>query len=552
MGATQSLVKPYVLQTDKGRLQGLEYTSTKSGKRVCYRYCKIPYAQPPLGDLRWCRPQPLPANQSFDDAASGNPGDYTHFGPICPQPIYGHVAAALANPSAAPPIVNVEDEDCLYLNIWVPAGEAPKGGWPVQFQIHGGWLQVGNSSQSNDHDPFDLLLHSRPRIIVAPTYRLNVLGFLAGADIATGNFGLWDQRAALEWTHTNISLFSGNPNNITVGGLSAGSYSAFLQLYYDTYLPDSQRIIKRAYLWSNAIAIQPNSATSPFVTEQFNSLCSVNGISTSLPASEKLSLLRQIPASSLISSLSKLKYHTFRAVTDRSFIPTTFLSSIHDGSFTTLLAEHNVSIILGEVSNEANLYALVNPPTDYSDLLVQLQNYYPDSVVKAILKTHPIPEKSCTDSKAWIDVFSQMVADGQVHASVRGLTHQLLHPPKGPGIKPLPVSSVHRYRIEWRAKSLDEWIQPTLGVCHAADIPIWWVSGFRAGYTPEDEEAALKFIEPFGDFLYGETVNWGGTGRADEVRLLTKEGSVVKGWRDPDWERGLEVWNVLWEAQRGS
>jgi carboxylesterase type B len=278
----------------------------------------------------------------------------------------------------------------------------------------------------------------------------------------------------------------------------------------------------------------------------------VNDIPTSLPATEKLSLLRQIPSSSLISSLSQLKYHTFRAVTDGSFIPTTFLSSIHDGSFTTLLAEHNVSIILGEVSNEANLYALVNPPTDYSGFLVQLRNYYPHSVVNAMLKTHPIPEKSCTDSKAWVDVFSRMVADGQVHASARGLTHQLLHPPKGPGIKSLPTSSVHRYRIEWRAKSLDEWIQPTLGVCHAADIPIWWLSGFRAGYTPEDKEAVLKFLEPFGGFLYGEKVNWGGTGRADEVRLLSKEGGVVEGWRDADWERGLEVWNAIWEAQRGS
>jgi carboxylesterase type B len=551
MGATQSLVKPYVLQTDKGRLRGLEYTSTKTGKPVCYRYCKISYAQPPLGDLRWRRPQPLPANQSFDDAVSSGPGDYTHFGPICPQLLYGHGAATLPNPSAAPPIVNVEDEDCLYLNIWVPAGEAPKDGWPVQFQIHGGWPQVGNSSQSNDHDPFDLLLHSRPRIIVAPTYRLNALGFLAGADLATGNFGLWDQRAALEWTYANISLFSGNPNNITVGGLSAGSYSAFLQLYYDTYLPDSQRIIKRAYLWSNAIAIQPNSAASPFVTEQFDSLCSANSVPATLPESEKLSLLRQRPASSLITSLSKLKYHTFRAVTDGFFIPTTFLSSLHDGSFTTLLAEHTVSIILGEVSNEANLYALVIPPTEYSDLLVQLRNYYPDSVVKAMLKTYPIPEKSCTNSKAWVDIFSRMVADGQVHASIRGLTHQLLHPPKGPGIKTLPISSVHRYRIDWRAKPLDEWIQPALGVCHAADIPIWWVSGFRAGYTQEDKEAVLKFLEPFGDFFYGEEVNWGGTGRADEVRLLSKEGNVVEGWRDLDWERGLGFWNVLWEAQRG-
>ncbi|KIW11200.1 hypothetical protein PV08_10500 [Exophiala spinifera] len=556
MGATQSSIQPHILQTERGKLRGLEFTAAQTGEPVYRRYTRVPYAQPPVGDLRWRRPQPLPERWSFNDT-SGAPGDYTQFGPVCPQPTSSHTLALVDNKSAAPPISNVEDEDCLYLNIWVPAGKPPEGGWPVQFQIHGGWLQVGNASQTHDHDPFDLFVHSRPRIVVAPTYRLNVFGFLAGRDLSaaipeamSGNFGLWDQRAALEWTHANISLFSGDPDNIAVGGLSAGSYSALLQLHHDTYLPADRRIIKRVYLWSNAIAIQPHSTNSTFLTEQFASLCRVHDISLGLSAPEKVALLRRIPAAELIASFSRLKYHTFRASTDDAFVSSTFLSSLHSGRFTSKLAEHDVSIVLGDVLDEHALYALSKPVTDFSDLVVQLENYYPHAVARALVRAHGVSEETHrSDSAAWTEAFGRMVADGQVHASVRGLTHLLLHPPAPHS--GLPASNVHRYRIEYRWKDSGRWIRPGLSVCHASDIPIWWASGFRAGFSPEERAAALQFLEPFDRFLYGEEdVRWGGAGGEDRVRLLDRRGHVVEGSTDRDWARGLAVWEAIWNAQK--
>lgn len=454
----------------------------------------------------------------------------------------------------------MQDEDCLYLNIWVPVGSPPPQGWPIQFHIHGGWLQIGDACQSNDHDPFDLLHHSTPRIIVSPTYRLNLFGFLAGADLssavpdpAAGNYGLWDQRLALEWTYKNISLFGGNHDNITVGGLSAGAHSAFLQLYYDTHLPASDRIIKRLYLWSNAIAIQPNPTTSAVLTAQFNDLCSVHNISSTLPALEKLSQLRLISSGDLIASLSKLKIHTFRSSTDNSFIPNNFLRSLHSGAFTTALAANKISILVGEVRDEAELYKLVNPPSSHATLLTQLANYYPKPVVEAIMPLYPIPDASETDPAKWADIFSKMVADCQVHASIRGLTHILLNPPPGHNITPLPPSRVHRYRIEWRAASLDEWLEPGVGVCHAADTPIWWASGFRAGYTDADRGVVEAFLEPFGKYLAGEgddDIGWGNNGEK-EVRVLRKDGTVDEGVQDGLWDRGLQIWDTVWEAQKG-
>lgn len=134
MGATNSTQALSTLETSKGSLTGLLQSDAATGEPVCTRYTAIPYALPPVGARRWKRPTSLPDDFTFNKQ-DGNAGDYTQFGNICPQPVYGHGAVRLPNKSAAPEPENVQSEDCLYLNIWVPAGDAPEGGWPVQFFI---------------------------------------------------------------------------------------------------------------------------------------------------------------------------------------------------------------------------------------------------------------------------------------------------------------------------------------------------------------------------------------------------------------------------------
>ncbi|KIW82404.1 hypothetical protein Z517_05431 [Fonsecaea pedrosoi CBS 271.37] len=563
MRPTESTSHPYILETSRGSLKGLEQRDL-TGKPILYRFAKVPYALPPTGSRRWRRPQALPHDFTFN-SSQGAPGDYTRFGPICPQPHYDHGSIAIANPNAAPPVENEQDEDCLYLNIWVPASAPPnKKGWPVQFHIHGGWLQVGDALQQNDTDPFDLIASTTPRIIVSPTYRLNLFGFLAGSELASlqedaspSNYGLWDQRCALEWVAKNIHLFGGDASNITVGGLSAGANSTFFQLNYDTLLPPEQRLIRRVYLWSNAVAIQPNPTTSPVLTQQFNDLCAIFGIPSSSRPQEKLERMRQIPAKDLIASLAKMKMHTFRASTDDCFVPSTFLSALHSGSFTTRLAENNISVFLGEVCDEKELYKIVNPPSSYQGLMTQLANYYPAHVVKALLPLYTIPATNSTNAAEWAEVFSQIVADAQVHASLRGLTHILLNPPQqrpgGAVVKPLPPTSVHRYRISWRAKNLDRWISPSVGVCHGLDAPIFWASGWRADFTQEDKRVVQRFLAPFGSFLAGDEPVQGSRGaiRGERyVRWLAADGNVVDDKEDELWDRGMRIWDKVWEAQR--
>ncbi|KAF7513340.1 hypothetical protein GJ744_009761 [Endocarpon pusillum] len=139
MGAANSTQSFVTLDTPRGSLRGIQLSDAQTGKPVYHRYTRIPYALPPVGPLRWRKPHHLPDDFSFScNTNEAEPGDYTSFGPVSPQPIYNHESPRLYPPEAAPEPVNVQSEDCLYLNVWVPAGrdrERPAAGWPVQFYI---------------------------------------------------------------------------------------------------------------------------------------------------------------------------------------------------------------------------------------------------------------------------------------------------------------------------------------------------------------------------------------------------------------------------------
>lgn len=393
--------------------------------------------------------------------------------------------------------------------------------------------------QNNTHDPFDMLKDSL-RIIVSATYRLNLFGFMTCQELASedasclpGNYGLWDQRLALEWTAANIGLFGGDSDNISVGGLSAGAYSTIFQLHYDLRRPHpADRLIKRIFLYSNAVGIQPNRVDSADNEAQFEELAAQVGVENSLTMTEKLQALRQVSDTKLASAIQHLKHHTFRAGTDDDFISSKFLSGIHDGSFATLLHERNISIMLGEVANEEMMYRLVNPATSYDDMIVQLNNYYPEPVTQALVKIYPLPAFGAPTT-AWRDVCARIIADCQVHATVRGFTSCMK------GVK------VYRYRICWRAKGLDEWLDPAVKLCHASDTPIWWQSGRRAGSTEEDVKMSMVFVKPFEQFLWGREVEW-----EDGLREFTAAGEVEMV-EDEFWQRGMQIWETMRKAQLG-
>jgi len=307
------------------------------------------------------------------------------------------------------------------------------------------------------------------------------------------------------------------------------------------------------------MAIQPNSTTSQPLTGQWQEVCDVTGAGKvgDNPA-QKLEALRNVPAKELVAAISRLKMHTFRTSTDNDFLANNFLQTMHDGSFSALLAEHGVRLILGEVCDEALLYKLVNPPSTHNDMVVQLGNYYPTHVVGKLLTltdVYDIPDENKDDANSedvkerYRDVFARMVADMQVHAAERGLTKCLLAPPDGTA----KVPEVLRYRISWRAKGLDQHLAPEVGVCHAADTPIWWMSGFRAGFDSEDRKKTLEFLKPFGEFLEGKP--WvGGVGKGEDGakkigRYLDESGVTHEIVEDKLWEKAMTVWDAVADAQ---
>jgi para-nitrobenzyl esterase len=163
----------------------------------------IPYAKPPVGDLRFRPPEtPAPWDGARDALGYGNRSLQPELGPPDPQ---------------APPMA----EDCLYLNVTAPAGAS---GRPVLFWLHGGGYEAGQGpNQADDGAAF---AQSHGLVVVTVNYRLGALGFLdVPGDGPTGAAGLHDQIAALRWTYENIAAFGGDPRQITVYGLSAGAKS---------------------------------------------------------------------------------------------------------------------------------------------------------------------------------------------------------------------------------------------------------------------------------------------------------------------------------------
>ena len=196
-----------------------------NSKKTVEVYAGIPYAKPPVGDLRWKEPQPPEKWEGIFQADHFAPMSMQKaagpvFDSIYQMKVYNRTAVDLKK-RTKPPV----SEDSLYLNIWKPAGE--QRDLPVLFFIHGGSLESG---QTWFEDYNGESLAAKGIIVVNFAYRLGIFGYLALPALAgespngtTGNYGLLDQIQALKWVWSNISAFGGDPDNITIAGESAGA-----------------------------------------------------------------------------------------------------------------------------------------------------------------------------------------------------------------------------------------------------------------------------------------------------------------------------------------
>jgi len=237
-----------IVQTDAGKIEGYE----QRGLRV---FKGVPFAEAPVGRLRWLPPTPAKPWGGVKPARNS--------AAIAPQVIAPSIFVA----ADVPPEQEPQSEDCLYLNVWTPGLDNARR--PVMFWVHGGGFTGGSGSSAAYKGS---RLAARGNVVVVTTnYRLGALGFLSlnevtgGRILSTGNEGLLDQALALEWVRRNITAFGGDPDNVTIFGESAGGMSVGCQLT----LPRAKGLFQRAILQSGATSSAYKPARATAVAEQF-------------------------------------------------------------------------------------------------------------------------------------------------------------------------------------------------------------------------------------------------------------------------------------------
>jgi para-nitrobenzyl esterase len=201
-----------VVETQQGQIMG-----TTSADQAVHIFKGIPFAAPPVGDLRWQTPRPVSDWQGIKDCTSFSASPIQNN----PEPFLCWTEEFIAQPEPL-------SEDCLYLNVWTTA-KAKEEKQPVFVWIYGG----GFSSGSANCDIYDGEEMARQGVVfVSINYRVGIMGFMAHPELSkeadygtSGNYGLLDQVAALQWVQENIAAFGGDPEMVTIAGQSAGAYS---------------------------------------------------------------------------------------------------------------------------------------------------------------------------------------------------------------------------------------------------------------------------------------------------------------------------------------
>lgn len=258
----------------------------------------VPFARPPVGALRWQPPQPVKPWSGVRPAIE--------FGP---RPMQGRIYDDMVFHDAGP------SEDCLYLNLWIPE-EQPEGKLPVMVWIYGGGYMAGATSEPRQ-DGGNLC--KKGVIVVSMNYRLGIFGFFAHPELtqesthhASGNYGLMDQIAALEWVRDNIARFGGDPDNVTLFGESAGSFSVSALMAS----PRAQGLFRRAIGESGAFFSQTLDLASLADAEQADVAFAREHFGTS-----SLAELRALPADRLLAATLKPSQPRFRPIVDGDVLP---------------------------------------------------------------------------------------------------------------------------------------------------------------------------------------------------------------------------------------
>lgn len=437
MRISHSSRQPIIVDAPSGPLKG---TVDESGS--VRQFLGVPYAQPPVGELRWHSPQAVPAWSNVRDATR-----YGMPAPQNPSPLF-----EIKGPGGEEP----DNEDCLYLNIYAPETPGSEK-LPVMVWIHGGSFYMGSGCQALYNGCF--LAQTGRAIVVTLNYRLGVFGFLRLCDHfdlpASGNEGLEDQIAALQWVRKNIAAFGGNPDNITLFGESAGAMS--IASLFSARAEDGQPLIGRhfhkAIVQSGNPGVFHGKQKAAQLAEKFCQLLEVLREGKPIHESPTTRELLQAQEALLNDSSVDTRWGhlPFKPVLDGELLQQMPVEALRSG------AGADVAMMVGSNRDEWNLFSAARPETltlDDQQIRRHLHNVLPEKLINTLLEHYRQQAECLPDNPwpLWSRTWNLMLTD--MVFTVPGL--RLLHAHRG-----------RRFHYHF-TQPLSA--QPLLGACHAAEL----------------------------------------------------------------------------------
>jgi para-nitrobenzyl esterase len=474
--------RPQTVRVDGGEISGT--TGFNPDIRV---YKGVPFAAPPVGNLRWRDPQPVPAWQGIKQT--------TEFSPMCMQ--RDRPLDSYHTPGVLP-----VSEDCLYLNVWTPAKSAAER-LPVMVYIHGGGFAVSSGIEKWFNGE---RLAEKGVVLVTINYRLGVFGFLAHPELtkesehhASGSYGMLDQIYALKWVQRNIGAFGGDPKRVTIFGQSAGSESVCMDM--------ATPLAKGLYIHAIAESVgcfgpftpEPKLAAAEQEGVQFLSDAKVNSIAE----------LRAMPAQQLQTLKTQVR---FRPIIDGYFLPTDPYTIYSKDQ------ENIVPVILGSNSDEG---LLMGPaPESLAAYIQQTKKMYGDKT-EQFLKIYPASNDAEAREDAYTIGRDQIAWQARIWADLvsRGKAKTYRYyfsrvPPVPDGMfreqKVHPLGAFHQAEIVYVFGALDtrNFIWTDLDRKISGEMMAYWTNFAKTGdpngpnlpkWTPSDPENDV--VMGFGDTI---------------------------------------------------
>ena len=427
-----------------------------------HAFLGIPYAAPPVGELRWKPPVQAAKWTGVRKA--------TEFGPHCMQGrVYGDMNFRDSGGS----------EDCLSLNVWVPA-KPSSAKLPVMVWIYGGGFAAGTTSEARQ-DGTHLAQHGV--IVVSMNYRLGVFGFFVHPELAkesghnsAGNYGLLDQLEALKWVHENIAAFGGDPENVTIFGESAGSFSVSAQMAS----PLAKGLFQKAIGESGAAFFSGGLSFDPLSQREEKDVKTVSaklGVST-------LADLRAIPAQKLLDAFAPPQSpgFDFGPDVDGYFLPESAPTIFAAGK------QNDVPLLAGWNHDEGSYEVVFNPQKPTADSMkANAQKEFGDKAAE-FLKLYPTGTS---------DQLQRSVMDFAGDQFIAFSTWEWIEEQAKTGKQP-----IYRYRFDLGPPSSNP-NAPKLGAYHSAEIE--YVFGQLDSKTdvpwrPEDRQLSEEMQKYWSNF----------------------------------------------------